>query len=78
MEGSCTEEDPLRRFGLYVSGGGAPPGGPPHHSYFNLNASTHGIRANVHAHCAIPLAECLPASVDSLSILRQALTRELL
>ena len=29
MEGSCTEEDPLRRFGPYMSGG--PPDREAHH-----------------------------------------------
>ena len=41
MEGSCTEEDPLRRFGPYMSGGASLSGGPTTHISTSAKALRH-------------------------------------
>ena len=49
-----------------MSGGASRQGGP---------TTAHDRHTSAHERRAIPLADCLPASVDSLSIFGQALTR---
>ena len=60
-----------------MSGGASRQGGPTT-NISNLCESTHDMRPSIHQRLTIPLADCLPASVDSLGIFRQALTRYLL